>query len=69
VLNLNVYSPNEHQTFNTEEKQENQANTFLPSYTKQKECIHKKMAGAKPCLPLRIGTTLNLKDQLNTGAR
>jgi hypothetical protein len=48
--------------------------THLPSYTDththtQKECIHEKMVGARPCLPLRIGTTLNLKDQLNTGAR
>ena len=28
VLNLNVFCPSKHQTFNTEEKQENQANTF-----------------------------------------
>ena len=27
--------------------------------TKQRKCIHKKMAGARPCLQLRIGTTLN----------
>lgn len=35
----------------------------------KKECIHKKMVGARLSLPLRIGTTLNLKDQLNTVAR
>jgi hypothetical protein len=35
--------------------------TNPPSYidTKQKEYIHKKMAGARQLLPLRIGTTLN----------
>ena len=35
--------------------------THPPSYidTKQKEFIHEKMAGARPLLPLRIGTTLN----------
>ena len=45
--------------------------TYPLSYidTKQKECIHKKMAGARPHLSLRIETTLNLKDQINTGAR
>jgi hypothetical protein len=48
VLNLNVFCPNEHQTFNTEEKQEIQA-THPPSYidTKQKEFIHKELVGAR----------------------
>jgi hypothetical protein len=54
---------NEHQTSNTEEKQETQANTSTKLHwhkkKKKKECIHKKMEGTRLCLPLRIGTTLN----------
>jgi hypothetical protein len=52
VLNLYVFTPKEHQTFNTEEKQDNQVTLTQD----KKECIHKKMAGARL---LRIGTTHN----------
>ena len=66
---LNVFSQSEHQSYNTEEKQEifgmpKKLGEYicqgtLVLYTKQRKCIHKKMVGARPCLQLRIGTTLN----------
>jgi hypothetical protein len=36
-----------------------QGTSIMVLYTKQRKCIHKKMVGARLCLQLRIGTTLN----------
>jgi hypothetical protein len=49
VLDLNAFCPNEHQTFNTEEKQEKPSKHICQVTLTQnkKECIHKKMAGTR----------------------
>ena len=56
VLDMNVFCPKEHQTFNTEEKQEKLGEHIcqLTLTQNKKECIHKKMAGARQHLPLRM---------------
>jgi hypothetical protein len=60
---LNVFSQSEHQSYNKEEKQEKLGKYIhqgtLVLYTKQRKCIHKKMAGARSSVQLRQGTTFN----------